>query len=282
MDSIFISTIALGGVGALAALLLYVVSRRFAVKEDGRIGEVESLLPGANCGACGFNGCHDFAVRCVTRGSVDGMLCPGAGAENMKRISGIFGGGEVTAVARVAVLKCAGDCARRHAMADYDGPSVCAIVNRVGAGSLSCAYGCIGCGDCVDACRFGALRIDEDSRLPVVDESACTGCGVCVSRCPRHLMELRPAGVKGRRVWVACSNKERGAVARRGCTAACIGCGKCAKACPFGAIEVSGNLAYVDASKCRLCRKCVGVCPTGVIHAVNFPVPVNRETEVLK
>lgn len=282
MDSIVVSTVILGGIGALAALLLYVVSRWFAVHEDERIADVEALLPGANCGACGFNGCHDFAAQCVLRQSVDGMLCPGAGEANMRRLAAMFGGTASDVVARVAVLKCGGACGVRKPVADYDGPKVCAIVNKVGAGAMSCAYGCLGCGDCVCACRFGALGIDPVTGLPVVDSRKCTGCGACVAKCPRRLLELRPAGVKFRRVWVACSNKERGAVARRGCGAACIGCGKCAKVCPFGAIEVSDNLAYVDAAKCRLCRKCVGVCPTGAIHAVDFPAAVNMETEVWK
>lgn len=272
MNSILISVIILGSVGALAALALYAVSRRFAVSEDPRIVEVEDILPGANCGACGFNGCHDFAVKCVDRGGVDGMNCPGAGSDGMKRIAAVFGAESVDVVRNVAVLRCAGICESRHAAAIYHGPLSCAIVSAVSSGTESCAYGCLGCGDCVGSCRFGAIKLNSDTRLPEIDENLCTGCGVCVGNCSRKLLQLRPYGPKGRRVWVSCSSLASGAVARRNCSAACVGCGKCARTCPFGAIVVEHNLAVIDAAKCRLCRKCVAVCPTGAIHTANFPV----------
>lgn len=272
MNPILISVIILGSVGALAALALYAVSRRFAVSEDPRILEVEDVLPGANCGACGCNGCHDFAVKCVGQGGVDGLNCPGAGAEGMKRIAAVFGVEAAASVRNVAVLRCAGACASRREAAIYQGPLSCAIVSSVSAGPESCAYGCLGCGDCVGSCRFGAMTLNPDTRLPEIDQDACTGCGVCVDTCPRNLLQLRPYGPKGRRVWVSCSSLAPGAVARRNCSAACIGCGKCARTCPFGAITVENNLAVIDASKCRLCRKCVAVCPTGAIHTANFPV----------
>ncbi|MEG2121636.1 MAG: 4Fe-4S binding protein, partial [Rikenellaceae bacterium] len=138
-------------------------------------------------------------------------------------------------------------------------------------GETGCSYGCLGMGDCVEACLFGALTIDPKTGLPVVDQDKCTACGACVAACPKQIIELRKKGVKDRRVFVSCVNKAKGAVAKKSCDAACIGCGKCVKVCPFEAIELKNNLAYIDYNKCKLCRKCVDECPTGAIWAVNFP-----------
>jgi Fe-S-cluster-containing hydrogenase component 2 len=138
-------------------------------------------------------------------------------------------------------------------------------------GDTDCKYGWLGHGDCTKACNFDAISIDPQTGLPVVDQDKCTGCGACAKACPKGVIELRNKGVKDRRVYVSCINKDKGAVARKACKAACIGCGKCAKICPFGAITVENNVAYIDFTKCKLCTKCVAECPTGAIHAVNFP-----------
>ena len=146
-------------------------------------------------------------------------------------------------------------------------------MNACGAGETACGFGCLGCGDCVEACQFDAIRMNPETGLPEVDEEKCTSCGACVKACPRHIIELRKKGPKGRRVYVSCVNKDKGPAAMKACKAACIGCGKCEKECPFGAITVENNVSYIDFSKCRLCRKCVAVCPTKAIHTVNFPAP---------
>lgn len=278
METIMISILVLGGLGLAGSVVLWAVSRRFHVEEDPRIAEIESLLPGANCGGCGRSGCHDFATACAKAASFDNLRCPVAPQGTMEKIAAIAG---LTATTEneptVAVIKCGGSCDMRPRRVSYNGPASCAIAHTLGSGESSCPYGCLGCGDCVAACRWGALSIDSSTGLPVVDEERCTACGACVKACPRSLIELRRKGKRGMRVWVACSNRERGAIAMKECKAACIGCGKCAKECSFGAISVAGNLAYIDAEKCRLCRKCVDQCPTGAIHTVNFPVkkPVN-------
>lgn len=278
MDIIITSIIALGGLGILGAAVLYAVAKKFHVEEDGRIAQIEAVLPGANCGACGRSGCHDFAVACVGATSLDALHCPGAGNEGMKAIAAILGMEAEAKTPMTAVLHCNGSCENRPRRARYDGARSCAILNAVAAGASDCSYGCLGQGDCVDACRFGALHIDPLTGLPAVDEERCTGCGACVKSCPRTLIELRPKGPKGRRVYVACANRERGALAMKECKVSCIGCGKCARTCTFGAIAVTDNLAYIDPSLCKLCRKCVAECPTKAIHAVNFPTPLPQKT----
>ena len=176
----------------------------------------------------------------------------------------------------VAVVRCNGTCANRPKINEYGGMKSCKVKAALYAGDTACAFGCLGCGDCVAACQFGALSMDETTALPVVDESKCVACGACVKACPKGIIELRNKGPRSMRVYVSCVNKDKGPVARKACKAACIGCGLCAKNCPHDSITVEGNVAYIDFTKCKLCRKCVAVCPTGAIHDVNFPKPVDR------
>lgn len=271
MNLILISLIVLGVTGLLAAVILYFVAQKFKVEEDPRIDEVTEVLPGANCGGCGFAGCRALAEACVKADSLDGLLCPVGGQETMKRVGDILGLAPATAEPMVAVIRCNGTCAARPRTSIYNGTRTCQIMNSLYVGETNCSFGCLGCGDCVSACQFGALKINQGTGLPEVDEEKCTSCGACVKACPRHIIELRKKGPKSRRVYVDCVNKDKGASARKACLNACIGCGKCQKECPFDAITVENNLAYIDYNKCRLCRKCESVCPTGAIHAVNFP-----------
>lgn len=266
MSPIIIAILILGGIGILSALILFVVSKRFYVKEDPRIELIEAILPGANCGSCGRSGCHDFACACATADSLDNLMCPGAGNEAMAKIADIVGLAATASEPMVAVLRCNGSCENRPTTSTYDGPKSCAILNSVSVGTTDCPYGCLGCGDCVSACKFDALHMDPVTGLPVVDTEKCTGCGACTEACPRRILELRKKGPKGMRVWVACANKDRGAIAMKECSVACIGCGKCKKVCPFEAITVADNLAYIDFNKCRMCQKCVAECPTKAIH----------------
>lgn len=263
----------LGLLGLFGALLLYFTAKKFRTTENPLVDEVEHALPSANCGGCGFSGCRAFAAECVRKGNLDGMRCTASGQETQAAIAAILGcaPGE-DSMRRIAVLRCAGCKTLRPVRYNYDGARSCAVTDAAGVGPQGCAFGCLGCGDCVQVCERGALRIDEATGLPVIDTSACFACGKCVAECPRHLLELRPIGRRDRRVWVACANRERGTVARKVCAAACIGCGKCATACPFGAIKISDNLAYIDPDICKACGKCAAVCPTGAIHT-SFELP---------
>lgn len=277
MSSTLIAIIVLGSIALVAALILYVCSKRFAVYEDPRIAQVINLLPGANCGGCGFPGCSGMAdalVKGADKGSIEGLSCPVGGATVMGSVADLLGIAIANGEPRVAVVRCNGTCDVRPQTARYDGLRSCAAMNACGAGETACGYGCLGCGDCVEACQFGAISIDANTGIAMVDEEQCTACGACVKACPRHIIELRKKGPKGRRVFVSCVNHDKGAVAMKACKAACIGCGKCVKECKFEAIKVERNVSYIDFEKCRLCRKCVGVCPTKAIHAVNFPPPI--------
>lgn len=271
MDLILVAVISLGAIGLISAIVLFVASKKFAVYEDPRIGEVAEVLPQANCGGCGYPGCAGFAEACVKAGSLEGKLCPVGGQPVMARVAAILGLEAASAVPKVAVVRCNGSCEHRPRTTWYDGVSSCAVANATYGGETDCTFGCLGCGDCVDACQFDAIHINPETGLPEVDENACTACGACVKACPRRIIELRPKGKNNRRVYVSCVNKDKGAQTRKACSVGCIGCGKCVKVCPFEAITLENNLAYIDPAKCKLCRKCEAECPQGAILAVNFP-----------
>ena len=273
------TVVVLFGLGVILAMVLYFVADKFKVEEDPRIDEVEKVMPGANCGGCGFAGCRAFAQSCVEAGNLDSNFCPVGGNETMKAVAAVLGLEVKEKAPQVAVVRCAGTCGNRPRINEYDAYPSCKVEARLYQGETACKYGCLGCGDCVAACQFGALSMDAETGLPVVDESKCTACGACVKACPKSVIELRNKGPRGMRVFVSCINMDKGAVARKACQAACIGCGKCAKVCARDAIIVMNNVAYIDYSKCKLCRKCEAECPTGAIHAVNFPVIRKTETQ---
>jgi electron transport complex protein RnfB len=282
MNYLVIAVIVLGLIALVSSVILYVASKKFAVKEDARIAQVQGLLPGANCGGCGFAGCSGMAdalVKGADAGSIEGLQCPVGGSTVMSKIADMLGMSVEQTEPMIAVVRCNGTCELRPQVSKYDGMHTCAAMNVASMGESGCGYGCLGCGDCVKACKFDAIHLNPKTSLPEVDEDKCTSCGACVKACPRHIIELRKKGPKGRRVYVSCINKDKGAIARKACAVACIGCGKCEKVCKFEAITVADNLAYIDYNKCRMCTKCVDECPSGAIVKVNFPIK-KKEAEV--
>ena len=278
MSNTIIWTIAILTVlGLLLSLILFWVAKKFKVEEDPRIDEVEKVMPGANCGGCGFAGCRAFADAAVHAPNLDKNYCPVGGNEVMKKVAEILGYEVKEKAPQVAVVRCNGSCDNRPRTNIYDGVQSCRVKAALYSGDTGCSFGCLGCGDCVKACQFGAISMDPATGLPVVDESKCTACGACAKACPKHIIEIRDKGPRGMRMYVSCVNKDKGPVARKACAAACIGCGLCAKTCQRDAIVIEGNLAYIDFSKCKLCRECEAVCPTGAIHGVNYPKPLDKE-----
>lgn len=281
MDFILSAVLTLGVIALIAAVILYACSKKFAVKEDPRIGQVAEILPQANCGGCGFPGCSGMAdalVKDADAGSLEGLNCPVGGSELMTKVADLLGMAVANSAPKVAVVRCNGCFANRPRICEYDGLRTCTAVNATGSGETACGYGCLGCGDCVKACAFDAIRINEETGLPEVDEEKCTSCGACAKACPRHIIEIRLKGKvikeKARRVYVSCVNKDKGPAANKVCKVSCIACGKCQKVCKFDAITIEGNIAYIDPEKCKACGMCVRECPKNAIHATwELPAP---------
>ncbi len=270
-STVLITIICLSLLAFMSAVILYFVAQKFKVFEDPRIDEVQALLPAANCGGCGFAGCRNMAEALVKADSFEGLYCPVGGAPVMAEAAKILGKTAPVVDRTVAVLKCNGSPEYRTRTSHYNGASDCRISHSLYIGETDCSYGCLGNGDCERACAFDALHMNPSSGLPVIIDDKCVSCGACVKACPRHLIELRKKAKKDRKIYVACSNCDKGGPAKRACKVACIACSKCFNVCEFNAITIENNLAYIDASKCTFCRKCVAECPTNSIVELNFP-----------
>lgn len=271
MNVVLISLLTLGVIGAVAAMILFVVAKKFHVFEDPRIDEVEAALPAANCGGCGFPGCRGFADACVKSDELGDLFCPVGGNDTMAKVAAILGKTAVVQAQKVAVVRCDGTCEHRPRLNEYDGVKHCFIAHNLYSGETNCSWGCLGFGDCELSCEFDAIKVNPETMIPEVDDDKCTACGACVRACPKLLIELRKKGPKSKRIYVGCRNEDKGHITKKACDVGCIGCAKCFKVCPHEAITVTNSLAFINDDICKLCRKCVEVCPTNAIKEINFP-----------
>jgi electron transport complex protein RnfB len=279
-STILITIISLSLLALISAVILYFIAQKFKIFEDPRIDEVQAVLPAANCGGCGFAGCRNFAEALVKADELDALSCPVGGSTVMEQIALMLGKSAPVVEPRIAVLLCQGTPEYRPRTSNYGGVSDCRMCNSLYIGETDCSYGCMGYGDCVRSCKFNAMYINSETELPVIIDEKCVACGACVKACPRNLIELRKKAKKERKIYVACSNCDKGGPARRACKVACISCNKCLNVCKFDAITIENNLAYIDADKCTFCRKCVAECPTNAILEVNFPEKKPKEEVV--
>lgn len=253
---------ALSIIGVVTSAVLATAAKRFYVEVDPRVEAVAAALPGSNCGACGNPSCFMSAEKMVA-GELAANACTAGGQSVTDAITLILGAEACTAVAVVCARHCGGGDKAVRAY-EYTGVRSCAAANRLAGGPLACSAGCIGFGDCVRACVFDAIHLDERG-LPVVDLDKCTGCGVCVKECPRGQISLLTLVPDSAPVVVRCNAHDKVRGRRVNCTACCIACRKCERACESDAIHVVDMLAVVDYDKCTGCGTCVEVCPQDCI-----------------
>ncbi len=252
-----------GVMGAIFGAILAYASKKFHVDKDPKIDEIVEVLPGANCGGCGYAGCSALAEAVVAGESpVNG--CPVGGSEVAKKVAAIMGVDAGEDIRKYAYVKCAGQrnlCKNKY---EYYGGLDCKEASITFGGDKACAYGCLGYGTCVKACQFGAISIVDG--IAVIDSDKCTSCGACIKVCPRNVIELR---IDTDSVAALCNNKEKGKAVKSICDVGCIGCGICAKNCPSEAITMDKetNLPVIDMKKCQNCGVCVSKCPQNVIHS---------------
>ncbi|MDF2843150.1 MAG: electron transport complex, RnfABCDGE type, subunit [Herbinix sp.] len=261
VQGVAVATVIVAGVGLFIGLFLGFAAKTFAVEVDERELQVRELLPGANCGGCGFPGCDGLASA-IAKGEAAANACPVASKAAHKSISEVMGSVIEETERKVAYVKCAGTCDKTQVKYEYYGAQDCNKAAMVpGKGNKKCSYGCMGFGSCVKVCAFDAIHIING--IAVVDKDKCTGCSSCTKQCPNILIEMVPATA---RHLVTCSSYDKGKDVKAACSAGCIGCKLCVKACTYDAITVDNNLAYIDYSKCTNCGKCAAVCPVKVIE----------------
>ncbi|NQT30128.1 MAG: RnfABCDGE type electron transport complex subunit B [Candidatus Saganbacteria bacterium] len=240
MNIILISILTMGGLGLFFAAILAIAFEKLKVEENPMVEKVLNALPGLNCGACGYTGCHDFAEKIVAQGSLDNLRCPPGGSAVVEDLSEILGISADEPIKRRAVVKCGGSTSLARDRAEYAGIQTCVAAELVGGGPKACTYGCLGFGDCAKACPFDALYIGKDGLAHVVFEK-CTACGLCVTACPRKIIELIPCS---NQIIVNCSSTDRCSLVREVCKVGCIGCKICERTAP-GVYVVEDTLARV-------------------------------------
>lgn len=259
MDLIIPASI-IGGLGLVFGIGLAYASKKFEVEVDEKVSLIREALPGANCGACGQTGCDGFAEG-VAAGTCEVNGCPVGGVSVAEKLAGIMGVEAGSMEAKTARVKCSGSFSNCKTKFDYAGIQDCTAAANLHGGPMACSHGCVGMGNCVRVCAFGAIEVIDG--VARVNESKCTSCGKCLAACPKRIIELVP---KCAEITVTCSSHDKGNIVRKNCKTGCIGCGKCVRVCPVEAVKMKGTLAGIDYSLCTNCGECMNNCPTRAIH----------------
>jgi RnfABCDGE-type electron transport complex B subunit len=255
-----ISIAAMGGLGLFFAVFLVIADKKLRVEEDPKVEKILDVLPMTNCGACGLGGCHVFAEQ-LADDKIPVNACVPGGQEVCDKLAELIGVDAVKAQKLVAVVLCRGGYAETQQSATYRGEKSCIAADLTGGGK-SCVYGCLCYGDCVAACNFEAMAMN-DNGLPVFFYDKCVACAACVKACPRDLIEMHPVEHK---LFVYCKNRDKGAVAKNVCKVACIACKLCEKDCEVeGGITIEDNLAIVNYELCPQNEVTTLRCPTSCI-----------------
>lgn len=256
ITGIIIAAAIVGGTGLFIGLFLGIAGKKLAVEVDPREEAIMGVLPGNNCGGCGYAGCSGLAVA-IVEGKAEVGACPVGGNPVAEKIAAIMGQEASSSEPMTAFVKCGGTCEKAKEDYKYYGIEDCIMMNFVqNGGPKSCNNGCLGFGTCVKACPFDAIHIVDG--VAVVDKTACKACSKCIAVCPKNLIELVPMNQKQ---MVQCSSTEKGKAVMNACSVGCIGCKMCERVCEAGAITVENNIAHIDYSKCTNCGKCAEKCP---------------------
>lgn len=260
--NVIIALVFFAALGGVLGFLLALFDKKLKVGDDPRIGQVGALLPGANCGGCGYAGCSALAAAAV-HGKAHISRCAALTEDSSAKIAAILGTETEKNEKMRAVVLCVGANSCSMKKYNYLGVADCAAAAKLHGGPQLCPSGCIGLGNCARSCRFDAISICDG--VAVIDTEKCTGCGSCVSACPKGLIKLVSSDSD---YCITCSTPDRGTVVREYCQSGCISCGICARSCPEGAITRDGFRPIMDHKKCANCGLCAEKCPRGIIRRI--------------
>lgn len=259
MNPIILAIIIVAGIGLVIGIILAFASVVMAVPKDEKAEAVLEALPGANCGACGFSGCSGYA-EALAHGKAKNGLCSPGGEDTVLAVSEVLGIAAEGLVKQTALVNCCGTSHVTERLMDYDGVRTCAAASQLFGGTGDCAYGCMGFGDCKNACEYGAVEMING--IAAVNPNKCVACMACVKACPKNLISIVPQKAQAA---VLCSNFDKGNLTMKACKGGCIACMRCVKACEFDAVRVKNFKATVDPEKCTACGKCIDQCKPGCI-----------------
>jgi Na+-translocating ferredoxin:NAD+ oxidoreductase RNF subunit RnfB len=257
---ILTTAFAIGSMGLACGAALALAARFLAIKQDPRVEQAVEILPGVNCGGCGYAGCTEYARAVVVEGEDIRLCAPGA-ADVINKLAALLEMDADVSERKVAVVMCGGDSSHAPRRFAYNGVSDCRAAHALNGGDKTCRYGCLGYGSCARACPTGAIQINA-ANLAVVHPILCISCGACVRTCPRSLIRLVPIS---RTIHVLCSSGDKGAAVKKACKVGCIGCAKCTKVVQHEAITMQGSLAVVDYSKELTNEHVIEECPAHTI-----------------
>jgi len=277
MNLIVLAVIIVSVIGLIIGLLLAIASIVMAVPVDEKAVEIEEVLAGANCGACGYSGCAGYASALSKGECEDCTLCAPGGPATAKKVASILGVEAGEATPMTAVVLCHGTPDNCDTIMNYYGDMSCKTASMLFSGGKACKFGCLGLGDCEQACPYDAIHVKDG--IAEVDSLKCRACKICIETCPKGIIELAP--LYREEAVVYCKNQDKGGVTRKLCSVGCIGCMKCQKTCQHDAIHVENFVAHVDQSKCVGCGDCIAGCPTHCLELSQFgKVIVEKAPEI--
>lgn len=260
MTELLTPIIILSSIGIISGLVLGIASVLMAVPVDERVEKIKTILPGANCGACGYPGCDGFA-HALMKQEVPINGCPPGGEAVVHALAEVLEIDSVKMTQQIAVVHCYCDDLIRMGKLNYEGINTCTYASQIFGGPTACYYACQGFGDCIEVCAYNAIRIEDG--LAVIDRDLCMGCTLCVTACPKNILKMAP---KIGKAIIHCSSIDWGPGVQGVCPIGCVACNRCVKVCTMGAITIEHYLARVDYEICNGCGACVEVCPKKIIR----------------